>query len=71
MQDSTERFSASYGDKGEDGEAAIPGSGLGRPCAMQCEATEGNGDGGLAAHGYSVSKGRSNNGGAEVDRMEL
>lgn len=66
LQDSTERFSARYGDKGEDGVA-----GLGRSCAMQCEATEDDGDGGIAAHGYSVSKGRSDKGGAEADRMEL
>ncbi|XP_030941685.1 uncharacterized protein LOC115966624 [Quercus lobata] len=71
MQESTKRYTAMNRDKGEEREAAILGSGLGSPCTMQCEAIEGDGDGGFVAYGYSISRGRPDKGGVEVDRMEL
>lgn len=69
MQESSEGYM--NGDKGEEREAAILGFGLGSPCAIKCEATRGDGDGGFAAHGYFVSRGRSDKGGVEADKMEL
>uniref|UniRef100_A0A7N2LFW7 DUF4283 domain-containing protein n=1 Tax=Quercus lobata TaxID=97700 RepID=A0A7N2LFW7_QUELO len=67
LHGNTNGYSDSNGDIGVDGEVAILKSGVGRPCAMQCEVTGGDGDGGFAAHGYSVSRERSNERGVGVD----
>ena len=60
LHESIDKYSDSNGDKGADGEVAILGFGVGKPCDMQCEVSRGDGDGGFATHGYSVSKGSSN-----------
>ena len=59
LHESIDSYSDSNGDKGVDGEVAILGFSVGKPCAMQCEVSRGDGDGGFATHGYFVSKGSS------------
>ena len=59
LHESIDRYSDSNRDKGVDGEVAILGFGVGKPCAMQCEVSRGDGDWGFATHGYSVSRGSS------------
>ena len=71
LYESIDVYSDSNRDKGVDGEVTILGSGVGRPCAMQCEVTKGDGDGGLAAHGYFVSRGSLDKRGVGADSMEL
>ena len=59
LHESIDRYSDSNEDKGVDGEVAILRFGVGKPCAMQCKVSRGDGDWGFATHGYSVSRGSS------------
>ncbi|XP_075669886.1 uncharacterized protein LOC142639621 [Castanea sativa] len=71
MQESTEGYMTINGDKCEEGEAAILSFSLGSPCAMQCEAIGGDGDGGFPAYGSFGFRSRPDKGGVEAERMDL